>query len=490
MKNFLLLSAFSALLLVNYSKAVSQVPQISFSDSTCIKFIVNNITDTLWVKTSFCSLFPFRSCKSKIINIVKPGAYYISYRMTKPEFVKFETGESFQSFLSPGDTMVLNLGSDGKIIKEPSFHLTYSGYIYNYYKAKKKKFGYYSFTDRDDNPVFKFFRKMDITREAFNEASTILKTSVEQNIQFIEENKKYLPNWFIDLEKANIIYGSADKGIQLFSMLKKEDQNEDLLNTVKFNNPEASISTIYYSFLWDYFNIKCPLDNLGSGVQRFINQFTMQRRLSDSLLSGKIKEYFIACRLSDLYYFSSSPEDVKLAESFIAKEYPQLPGEIIKFINYDKNQVIKFLNIKNDLPMGDKAPTFYLKDTNGSPFQISSFAGKSIYLHFWATWCEPCIKEIPAINKLHNKLNDKPIVIVNICLDDNPLRWKQIIERDNLKGINLICKGKWESSLRNRYFITELPHYTLVDKTGLVIKNCCNGPDEIYNQIFELANLK
>ena len=481
MKNLFLLSSVIALFISGFSSHESRTPQITLNDSTCIKIIADNIVDTLSVQTSFCSFFPFRPCNGKMIEIVKNGTYYLTYKMTKPEFVKFKIGKEFQSFLIPGDTMVINVGFETISSKESSIYYKTSGNIHDYFQAKKKKFGYYSFTDLYDNPVAKFFNKMEISLNDYNKAISILNVSEEQNNLFLDENRKNLPKWFYDLEKANITYGSSYLTMQLYTRLNSEDRQGEPIGKVKFNNPKARLSSLYYFFLMEYFYFKCPLENINlEGTSRVITKFTLQSHLVDSLLSGEIKDYFITCSLADMYFFGNTAKDMKMADIFIKENYNQLSEDKVEFINYNKNQRINFLKIKSDLPTGDKAPRFYLKDVNGKPFELKSFKGKIVYLHFWATWCDPCIKEITTLNQLHSKLDNKKAEIVNICLDDNPDKWKTIIKREKLNGTNLICKGNWEESLKSLYFITEVPHFTLIDQDGLIIKNKCEGSKEIY----------
>ena len=59
-----------------------------------------------------------------------------------------------------------------------------------------------------------------------------------------------------------------------------------------------------------------------------------------------------------------------------------------------------------------------------------------------------------------------------------------------MKGINLICKGNWEKSLKEKYFIEELPHYTLVDTAGLIIKNNTDRPGNVITEISQLLDNK
>ncbi len=63
------------------------------------------------------------------------------------------------------------------------------------------------------------------------------------------------------------------------------------------------------------------------------------------------------------------------------------------------------------------APPWELKDLEGKPVKLSDFKGKVVILNFWATWCPPCRKEIPALIRLQTKYKDKGLVVVAISLD-------------------------------------------------------------------------
>jgi len=77
-------------------------------------------------------------------------------------------------------------------------------------------------------------------------------------------------------------------------------------------------------------------------------------------------------------------------------------------------------------PPGDKVPTspgskpapsFTLQDLNGKTVSLSDFKGKVVVLDFWATWCPPCVKEIPHFIELYEQYKDKGFAIVGISLD-------------------------------------------------------------------------
>jgi cytochrome c biogenesis protein CcmG/thiol:disulfide interchange protein DsbE len=70
------------------------------------------------------------------------------------------------------------------------------------------------------------------------------------------------------------------------------------------------------------------------------------------------------------------------------------------------------------LALGQAAPAFWLKDLNGKPLDLAAFRGKVVLLDFWATWCAPCLKEIPHFVDLQNRYRDRGLQVIGISLDD------------------------------------------------------------------------
>lgn len=73
--------------------------------------------------------------------------------------------------------------------------------------------------------------------------------------------------------------------------------------------------------------------------------------------------------------------------------------------------------VANNAGKGRAAPPWELKDLEGKAVKLSDFKGKVVLLNFWATWCPPCRKEIPALIALQNQYRDQGLVVVGISLD-------------------------------------------------------------------------
>ena len=64
-------------------------------------------------------------------------------------------------------------------------------------------------------------------------------------------------------------------------------------------------------------------------------------------------------------------------------------------------------------------PSFSIVDANGKTVNLNSFKGKKVFVNLWATWCPPCRKEIPSIQKLYSKVDKENTVFILLSLDDN-----------------------------------------------------------------------
>ena len=65
-----------------------------------------------------------------------------------------------------------------------------------------------------------------------------------------------------------------------------------------------------------------------------------------------------------------------------------------------------------------QAPEFALKDLNRNTITLSSLKGKVVFLNLWATWCPPCVREIPAFIEVYKEYKDKGLEIIGISVDD------------------------------------------------------------------------
>lgn len=112
------------------------------------------------------------------------------------------------------------------------------------------------------------------------------------------------------------------------------------------------------------------------------------------------------------------------------------------------------------------APEFTLRSVEGNKVSLSQLKGTVVYLDFWASWCGPCLAEMPASKKLRESSLVKEVSFVYISIDSREDKWKNAINAKQIKGVNLISLNGSEDGLSDKYEFPYIPRYVLIDKKG------------------------
>jgi thiol-disulfide isomerase/thioredoxin len=99
-----------------------------------------------------------------------------------------------------------------------------------------------------------------------------------------------------------------------------------------------------------------------------------------------------------------------------------------------------------------------------------------VYVDVWATWCSPCIKEIPNVEKLMEEYKGKDIVFMGVSIDaaKDKTKWKNFVKEKQLKGIQMYA-GK-EHEFTKVYQISSIPRFMLFDKKGNIVSTDAPRP--------------
>jgi peroxiredoxin len=77
---------------------------------------------------------------------------------------------------------------------------------------------------------------------------------------------------------------------------------------------------------------------------------------------------------------------------------------------------------------GGKAPDFSITTDEGRRVTATSFGGKVLVLNFWATWCAPCVQEIPSLNEFQKEFAKNGLVVVAVSVDKNPAKYHNFLD--------------------------------------------------------------
>ncbi len=123
-------------------------------------------------------------------------------------------------------------------------------------------------------------------------------------------------------------------------------------------------------------------------------------------------------------------------------------------------------------PMAD----FNLKvsDLNGKPIIMEDYRGKVIFLNFWATWCMPCVAELPSIDKLYNEFKDDNIVFLLISNEKS----EKVKSYKTRKGYDVpFVIQDSTSKIPRMYYSRSIPTTFLINKEGKVVKASSGAED-------------
>ncbi len=115
--------------------------------------------------------------------------------------------------------------------------------------------------------------------------------------------------------------------------------------------------------------------------------------------------------------------------------------------------------------IGSPAPEFQLRDLEGNTTSLSQYRGQVVLLNFWATWCKPCTKEMPAMQAAYDALRDQGLVVLAVNELDDLERVRQHISEH---GHTFPVVLDHDNRVANMYGVVGLPVTVFIDETGRI----------------------
>jgi len=128
--------------------------------------------------------------------------------------------------------------------------------------------------------------------------------------------------------------------------------------------------------------------------------------------------------------------------------------------------------------VGKPAAEIALPDAAQKPFKLSDLRGKVVLLDFWASWCEPCLRELPELEKLHKQLANRGVVVMGVNIDRERKNADELVARLKLSFTNVYDPKGVVAEL---YDPPKMPTLYVVDQQGTVrfINEGFSGPADI-----------
>jgi peroxiredoxin len=126
--------------------------------------------------------------------------------------------------------------------------------------------------------------------------------------------------------------------------------------------------------------------------------------------------------------------------------------------------------------VGEPVPEIVLPDLEGKTFRLSQLRGKVVLLNFWASWCPPCVDEMPSLEKLHRALQAKGLEVVAISVDDSMEVIENFKKEYNLSFRMLFDK---DAKVAHGFETFKYPETYIVDRDGILLSKIVGPRDWI-----------
>ncbi len=241
-------------------------------------------------------------------------------------------------------------------------------------------------------------------------------------------------------------------------------------------------------------------DSLNKQIEAIVQNYSQLPQTSDNQIKMKQEGQVIMKQLQQSRYdFSKENVNNDLGEFIALSSFELLtPGQVLEltslmrpeFRNSDLGQqVVSYYEAQNQKAVGNMYKDIKLKSPLGKDISLSDYVGKGkvVLIDFWASWCGPCIKEMPTVVEAYAKYKDKGFEVIGISMDEEQSRWLGAIDRLGMTWPQMSDLKGWTSAAAKLYGVQSIPFTLLLDKDGRIIDSNLRGA-KLLDKLEELLN--
>lgn len=324
---------------------------------------------------------------------------------------------------------------------------------------------------RDKGLVMMFGKKMGpVYVKGPDEFIPAAKAEIQIELDYLAAHKKGLPADFIRYWQDHYTY--ALYGAMLnYPFYHERYKNNAMPSTIPKENYKVALQVpeqfddkgmelpVYTQYLTEFYSARLDaagiMNSSDSAGKIVYTQDDSAAKLANVNMPSKTRAYYFASKLyrgSKMYPMDKLEADYAMfTKQFPASEYNDELEEVV--------------SLRRKMQAGQPAMDFEFTTVEGKRMKLSDLKGKVVFLDFWASWCGPCIREMPGAKKVKEYFKDKNVAFINISIDEDTAAWKKAMEKHGITGLNT-CQPGWQAPIPKSYGIQSIPSYYLLDKQG------------------------
>lgn len=411
----------------------------------------------------------------EIKSVLDPtGKFIIQAELEKAGIYSLTlSNQTLQIFIVPGDRISLNT-TQSTFNTNPKFegdHMLENNYLIVHDSLK-----------RNTEPID--FKKY------FTQTEDELIRSVEQRMSLFNTNQQEYQKLnrpfdevFAELITEEVMFDAAALKLEYpvyyyyflpESKMKLTDTYDSFLQNLEIDNDDNLLLPSYKKFVETFLEFKSRFDTPDNTESLNINKFD---NISNLFQSKMVREFLYYNLMKDL--LETSINDVSL----LMDKYHLLQSNIqyLNEIDADFKSWEKLLK-------GNSSPDIICSNLKGKTITLEDFKDKVVYIDIWATWCGPCLREIPFLEKMQAKYQGRnDVAFISISIDQDKNSWKSMVEQKNMKGFQFYADHISQKHLVEHFLIKGIPRFIIIDKGGKIWNaNAPRPSDEnVFNELNE-----
>jgi thiol-disulfide isomerase/thioredoxin len=137
------------------------------------------------------------------------------------------------------------------------------------------------------------------------------------------------------------------------------------------------------------------------------------------------------------------------------------------------------------LALLELAPAFSVTTLDGSTFNLDQMKGRVVLIDFWATWCGPCMEELPQIKQIAKDFAGQPLVILSLSWDEDEQKWKRFVAKNQMTWPQYRDTGH---RIGNLFEVKALPGYFTIDSDGVLTTEMLGGGFDVESRLKQLLD--